>query len=224
MVPAAGTGSRFGADRPKQYLALAGRTVLARSLAPLLAEPRIAGVVLVTAEGDEAWREVVAEDDRVTAVTGGAERCHSVLAGLDALAGRAAADDWVFVHDAARPCLTGGELDRLFSALADEPVGALLALPLADTLKRADGEGRAEATVPRTGLWRALTPQVFRYDGLRVALAAAIAAGELVTDEAAAMEWSGHRPRLVPGAPGNVKITGPEDLELAAAVLAAGKA
>ncbi|MEJ2514754.1 MAG: 2-C-methyl-D-erythritol 4-phosphate cytidylyltransferase [Gammaproteobacteria bacterium] len=221
VVPAAGAGRRFGAGRPKQYLSLAGRPVLSRALAPLLAEPRIKGLVLVVAEGDDAWRDAVGEDHRVETVIGGAERCHSVLAGLDALAGRAAGEDWVFVHDAARPCLTEAEVAALFRALAGEASGALLAVPLADTLKRADDEGRARATVPRDGLWRALTPQVFRYGALRAALAAAIAEGELVTDEAAAMERAGHRPRLVPGASGNIKITGPADLDLAAAVLTA---
>jgi 2-C-methyl-D-erythritol 4-phosphate cytidylyltransferase len=146
-----------------------------------------------------------------------------VLSGLEALADRAAADDWVLVHDAARPCLSTAEIEALFSEIGDDPVGGLLALPLADTLKRADDEHRVAATVPRAGLWRALTPQMFRYGLLREALAAAVAAGVAVTDEAAAMERAGHRPALVAGSGANLKVTTPEDLALAEAVLRARK-
>jgi 2-C-methyl-D-erythritol 4-phosphate cytidylyltransferase len=144
-----------------------------------------------------------------------------VLAGLERLAELATADDWVLVHDAARPCLSEVDLDRLLDALAEEPVGGLLAVPLTDTLKRADSAGRAEATLDRAGLWCAQTPQMFRFGLLRAALSVALADGVLVTDEAAAMERSGHRPQLVEGTAGNLKVTGPGDLQLAEAVLAA---
>jgi 2-C-methyl-D-erythritol 4-phosphate cytidylyltransferase len=219
VVPAAGRGNRMGGAVAKQYLALHGKPLLAHALAPLLACERIAAIVLVVGAGEMAWQALASGDARLWPVPGGAERCHSVLNGLDRLAGEAAADDWVLVHDAARPCLSGGELERLFTTLADDPVGGLLALPLADTLKAADDDGRVGRTVPREGLWRALTPQMFRYGLLRAALAAAIEAGVAVTDEAAAMEFAGHRPMLVPGDAANLKVTGPEDLALAEAVL-----
>jgi 2-C-methyl-D-erythritol 4-phosphate cytidylyltransferase len=152
----------------------------------------------------------------VRTVPGGAERCHSVLNALELLAGHAAADDWVLVHDAARPCLRPADLACLLDTLAEDPVGGLLAVPVRDTMKRADIGDRVETTVDRNGLWHALTPQMFRLQALREALGKAIAAGVLVTDEAAAMEWAGHRPRLVAGAGDNLKITRPEDLPLAA--------
>jgi len=219
VVPAAGSGRRMGAEVAKQYLPLCGRPVLAHALAPLFACERIAAVVLVVASGDERWTGIVSPGERLLIAAGGAERCHSVLGGLEALAGRAAEDDWVLVHDAARPCLSGEELGRLFDALEGDSVGGLLATPLADTLKTADEAGRVAKTLPREGLWRALTPQMFRFGLLHRALAAAVTAGVMVTDEAAAMEHAGYRPALVAGHAANIKITGPEDLALAAAVL-----
>ena len=219
VVPAAGTGRRMGADVAKQYLPLLGRPLLAHALAPLFASARIEAVVLVVAPGDSRWAEVIPPGPRLLTADGGAERCHSVRNGLDRLADRAAADDWVLVHDAARPCLSLEEIESLFDALSDDPVGGLLAVPLADTLKAADETGRVTCTVPRDRLWRALTPQMFRYGLLRDALAAAIAAGIAVTDEAAAMEHAGHRPVLVAGRAANLKVTSPEDLALAEAVL-----
>jgi 2-C-methyl-D-erythritol 4-phosphate cytidylyltransferase len=219
VVPAAGSGRRMGAAIAKQYLPLRGRPLLAHALAPLLACERIDAVVLVVAADDTRWRECVPQGDRLLTATGGAERCHSVGNGLARLADRAADDDWVLVHDAARPCLSGAELDALFSALAADAVGGLLAVPLADTLKAADESGRVVRTLPRDGLWRALTPQMFRYGLLRDALAAALAAGIAVTDEAAAIEHAGHRPVLVTGRAANLKVTGPQDLALAEAIL-----
>jgi 2-C-methyl-D-erythritol 4-phosphate cytidylyltransferase len=144
-----------------------------------------------------------------------------VLNGLEALADRAAAEDWVLVHDAARPCLPAADVEALFEQLEQDAVGGLLALPLADTLKRVDDQHRVADTVPRDGLWRALTPQMFRYGLLSTALAAAIDSGEHVTDEAAAMELAGHRPALVAGSGANLKVTTPADLALAEAVLRA---
>ncbi|HKK02391.1 MAG TPA: 2-C-methyl-D-erythritol 4-phosphate cytidylyltransferase [Gammaproteobacteria bacterium] len=229
VVPAAGSGRRMGSAVAKQYLPLLGRPLLAHALAPLLASERLDAVVLCVAPEDRAWREAAGDDSGVHAhgeagqrlliATGGEERCHSVLNGLQRLADRAAEDDWVLVHDAARPCLSDAELKSLFSALADDPVGGLLAMPLSDTLKAADETQRVLRTLPRDGLWRALTPQMFRYGLLREALADAVAAGLAVTDEAAAMERAGHRPALVAGSAANIKVTTPEDLALAEAVL-----
>ncbi|NHA15281.1 2-C-methyl-D-erythritol 4-phosphate cytidylyltransferase [Thioalkalivibrio sp. XN279] len=219
VVPAAGSGRRMGAATAKQYLPLRGRPLLAHSLAPLLSCSRIDAVVLVIAAGDRRWQEAVSPGPRILTAPGGVERCHSVLSGLEALADRAAEDDWVLVHDAARPCLSSADLESLFAEIGNDPVGGLLALPLADTLKQADDEHRVVGTVPREKLWRALTPQMFRYGLLRRALADAVEAGEPVTDEAAAMERAGHRPALVAGSGANLKVTTPEDLALADAVL-----
>lgn len=219
VVPAAGTGTRMGAAVAKQYLPLRGRPLLEHALAPLLACERIDAVVLVVARYDRRWQEFAPGNERLLTAIGGERRCDSVSSGLERLADRAADDDWVLVHDAARPCLSSVELASLFETLADDPVGGLLAVRLADTLKAADASGRVVRTVPRDGLWRALTPQMFRYGLLRRALADAIAAGVAVTDEAAAIEHAGHRPVLVEGCAANLKVTDPEDLALAEAVL-----
>lgn len=218
LVPAAGIGKRMGSVVPKQYLPLAGRPVIAHALATLLAHPRIAGVVVAIGAEDEGWPTVAVELASVKplrVVTGGAERCHSVLNGLEALRKWAMLNDWVLVHDAARPCLTTEDLDRLFAELAEDSVGGLLAVPVRDTLKQADDAGRVAATVDRSRLWHALTPQMFRLGMLHEALRAALARGLLVTDEAAAMEAAGYAPRLVEGRADNLKITRPEDLALA---------
>ncbi len=218
LVPAAGAGRRMGSTVPKQYLPLLGRPVIAHALTILLDHPRIDGVVVAIDARDEWWPTVVAGLDAaklLPSARGGAERCHSVLNGLETLRERAAPNDWVLVHDAARPCLTPADLDRLLSELADDPVGGLLAAPVRDTLKQADLAGRIAATVDRSRLWHALTPQMFRLGMLHDALRAALARGLLVTDEAAAMEATGFAPRLIEGRMDNLKITRPEDLALA---------
>jgi 2-C-methyl-D-erythritol 4-phosphate cytidylyltransferase len=150
---------------------------------------------------------------------GGARREHSVACGLDALEGAAQDTDWVLVHDAARPCLRRHDLDLLFDALDADAVGGLLAVPVSDTLKRADGERRVCATVARDGLWRALTPQMFRHGLLRRALRLCMERDRLVTDEASAIESLGLQPRLVRGRADNIKVTNPEDAALAEAIL-----
>lgn len=216
VVPAAGVGARMGAEVPKQYLPLLGRPLIEHTLERLLSHPRIAGVVVAVAAGDGRWRALgLAGQPGVTTVTGGAERCHSVLNALAWLLGQGRGGAWVLVHDAARPCLSHGEIDRLLETLADDPVGGLLGLPVRDTMKRAGAQDRVAGTVPREGLWHALTPQMFRTGALHAALGSALARGELVTDESSAMELAGHAPRLVPGRPENIKVTRPEDLALA---------
>jgi 2-C-methyl-D-erythritol 4-phosphate cytidylyltransferase len=209
----------MGGETAKQYLPLRGRPLLAHALAPLLASARIEALVLVVARDDSRWHSVVTGSERVLTATGGAQRADSVMAGLERLAERATPDDWVLVHDAARPCLSVGEVESLFLEIGDDPVGGLLAVPVADTLKVAGEDHRVARTLPREGLWRALTPQMFRYGLLREALAGAINAGVAVTDEAAAMELAGHRPALVAGRAANIKVTTPGDLALAEAVL-----
>lgn len=211
----------MAADCPKQYLDLAGAPVLQRTLDALLALGNLDTVVVALAADDSWWRALPAAGyPRIATTTGGARRADSVLACLEALADRAAADDWVLVHDAARPCLARGELERLVHALCDDPVGGLLALPVSETVKRGDSNGKVVETVDRDGLWLAQTPQMFRYGALKSALASALQAGLPVTDESSAMELAGHRPRLVAGEPENIKITRPGDLRVAARNLA----
>jgi 2-C-methyl-D-erythritol 4-phosphate cytidylyltransferase / 2-C-methyl-D-erythritol 2,4-cyclodiphosphate synthase len=227
IVPAAGRGIRFaaGADSPpKQYAQLNGATVLQWSLRALLAEPRVHAVVVAVAADDAHWAALAAQlnHPKVLTTTGGASRQETVANGLDFLGERAAADDWVLVHDAARPCLNSADLCALLDAVgAGEgtaaAVGAVLAAPIVDTVKRELAEH--VATVDRRGLWRALTPQVFAFAALRHALKEAALAGVAVTDEAQAVERMGLHPALVPGSPFNVKVTSASDLELAGTIL-----
>jgi 2-C-methyl-D-erythritol 4-phosphate cytidylyltransferase len=216
VVPAAGVGSRVGAAVPKQYLPLRGRAVIDHALDPFLDHPAVAGVVLALSAGDGWWQATAhAGHPRIRRVEGGPERCHSVLNALDHLAAVAAPEDWVLVHDAARPCLRREDLERLM-AIDPGECGGLLARPIHDTVKRSGADGRVAATLPREDLWRAFTPQMFRLEPLRGALRAALDRGERVTDDASAMELAGFSPVLVEGQGDNLKITRPEDLELAA--------
>lgn len=215
VIPAAGIGSRMRADRPKQYLQLAGRTILEHTLDCFLDHPRLKGLVLSLAADDPFWPALpCATDLRIQRVEGGAERADSVLAGLLRLVELGAQEgDWVLVHDAARPNLARSDLDRLLAELADDPVGGLLAVPARDTLKRIGADGRVAETVDRSLIWQAYTPQMFRFAALHRALADALVAGVAVTDEASALEWAGQAPKLVEGRADNLKITRPEDLE-----------
>ena len=218
IVPAAGSGSRFGAEKPKQYLSLLGRPLIFHTLAALVACPQIERVWVVLSPDDpywlqHDWSELGAKLETVRC--GGETRAESVTNGLRAAAMVAADDDWVLVHDAARPCLSGEMLATLFADLADDPVGGILAVPVADTLKRADAEQRVVATEPRDGLWQAQTPQMFRYSRLLEALKSCAA----VTDEAGAIEALGLRPKLVRADTTNLKVTYPADLALAAMIL-----
>jgi 2-C-methyl-D-erythritol 4-phosphate cytidylyltransferase len=221
VMPAAGVGRRFGEQRPKQYAPLQGRTVIEWALAPFLSDRRCAGVVIALAAGDPYWPETAARLPAVTVAPGGAERSGSVRNALAALNGRAAPDDWVLVHDAARPCLATRDLDRLLERVGSHPVGGLLAASASDTLKRAGTAGEVDQTVDRAGLWRALTPQMFRHSRLCEALDKAAAAGRFPTDESQALEWLGERPLLVEGSAANIKITTADDLLLAQALLGA---
>jgi 2-C-methyl-D-erythritol 4-phosphate cytidylyltransferase/2-C-methyl-D-erythritol 2,4-cyclodiphosphate synthase len=224
IVPAAGSGARFSASAPasvpKQYAPLQGATVLEWSLRALLAEPRVHAVVVALAADDDRWPSVAAklQSPKLKTTIGGANRQDSVTNGLDALAELAAADDWILVHDAARPCLNAADLSALLDAVdTATAAGAVLAAPIVDTVKRESGDQLA--TVDRRGLWRALTPQVFAFAELRHALKDATLAGIEVTDEAQAVERMGLRPTLVQGSPFNVKITRLSDLATAAKIL-----
>ncbi len=242
IVPAAGRGERFASAThglPKQYTTLAGRSVLEWSLRALLAEPRVHAIVVVLAANDPHWPAISAKlnSPKLLSTIGGAQRQDSVMNGLDFLLPKAASEDWILVHDAARPCLSGEDLAALIDAVASVPgnaasdaapaaAGAVLAAPIVDTVKRelpaSDASQSAPAgieTVDRTGLWRALTPQVFGFAQLRRALQDALQAGVAVTDEAQALERLRLRPKLVRGSPFNIKVTRVEDLELAARIL-----
>ena len=215
MIRAAGVGARMAADRPKQYLQVGGRTILEHSLNCFLDHPSLKGVVVSVAADDPFWPDLAcARDPRIQRATGGRERADSVLNALLLLHAQGAADgDWVLVHDAARPNLSRDDLDHLLLELADDPVGGLLAVPARDTLKRADAHGRVEATVDRSTIWQAYTPQMFRLGALHRALADSLVADVAITDEASAIEWSGQAPRLIEGRNDNIKVTRPEDLE-----------
>jgi len=217
VVPAAGTGARMGSVVPKQYLQLGDRVVLDHCLGALLACPWLSGIVVAVAADDPYWpaTHVRYRARGVHAVTGGEERCHSVLRALDHLAGMADDRDRVLVHDAARPCVRVADIERLITQVGDDENGGLLAIPVTDTLKRSAAGDRVGATVDRTCLWRALTPQLFRIDLLRAALEATLCSGLAVTDDAAAMEHAGYAPLLVHGASDNIKITVADDLALA---------
>ncbi len=214
VVPAAGRGTRFGGEHPKQYLPLAGETVLAQTLRRLDAAAP-AAILVGTATGELGAIRVPALHAPLRSFIGGAERALTVMNGLAALEREAHPDDLVAVHDAARPCLRIADFLAVIEAARSSPSGALLARPVADTVKRADEAGCVAATADRRGLWLAQTPQVFPYGKLRAALADGVAAQAPLTDEASAIERLGGRPRLVMGHPDNIKITLPEDLRLA---------
>ena len=220
LIPAAGSGSRMGAALPKQYLEVAGRPLLYHALRALARHPRIEQVfvVLAPADGNYArydWSEFGSKLEPL--YCGGGTRAASVFNGLIAARDTLAGADWVLVHDAARPCLGREELDRLFGELADDATGGLLAVPVSDTVKRANRESHVAATEPRDNLWQAQTPQMFRYRLLVEALRTADP--ERITDEASAVEALGLKPRLVMGSTRNLKVTYPEDLELAGMIL-----
>lgn len=223
VIPAAGVGKRMQADRPKQYLELHGHTVLEHTLSRFFDHPRISGVVVVVTDGDPYWQELAISHPKLMTASGGEERCHSVLNALQVLRAQADDNDWVLVHDAARPCLRREDLDQLIDTLAQHPVGGLLGLPVADTVKRTGADDMVIETVPREHLWRALTPQMFRLGELHQALEDALKNNQLVTDESSAMELAGKAPKMVEGHGDNIKITRPQDLRLAELYLAEQK-
>jgi 2-C-methyl-D-erythritol 4-phosphate cytidylyltransferase len=219
LIPAAGSGARFGAAVPKQYVEIAGYPMLVHAVRALAAHPDIEVVFVVLAIDDQRFAKIdwTAFGSRVAPLyCGGPTRRASVHNGLIATADTIDPDDWVLVHDAARPCLDPEALARLIDTVAGDSVGGILAVPVADTLKRAGDDGRVVGTEPRAGLWQAQTPQMFRHGVLLQALGAA---GE-VTDEAAAVESIGLAPRLVTGSTRNLKVTFPEEVAVAAALLA----
>jgi 2-C-methyl-D-erythritol 4-phosphate cytidylyltransferase len=216
IVPAAGVGKRMGTEVPKQYLEVGGKPVLQHTLERLLSVETIAGINVALGEEDGFWPDLPFTDHpRIRAVPGGRERADSVYSALLHLEDRAKPDDWVLVHDAARLCITRSDVLRLIETLRDDPIGGILALPVSDTLKTVDNQ-YITGTPDRRQVWRALTPQMFRYGLLRQALFDAAEQNRLVTDESSALELAGYRPCIVEGRPDNLKITRPEDLPLAA--------
>ena len=213
IVPAGGRGTRFGDGIPKQYVEVAGQPLLAHTLHALLLHPGVSGALVALPAEDPYWPGWTSLAGKpILACTGGETRADSVLAGLEALPDDVRADDFVLVHDAARPLLRHPDLDALLERGRNDPVGAILATPVRDTLKRAGDDGGIDATEPRERLWRALTPQLFRRLQLTRALQAAREAGIVPTDEAMAMERLGHRPLLVEGSEDNLKVTTRADL------------
>ncbi|MCB5187815.1 2-C-methyl-D-erythritol 4-phosphate cytidylyltransferase [Methylobacillus caricis] len=220
LIPAAGSGSRMGSELPKQYLPLLGKPLIHHAIAMFVQVPRIASVHVVISADDALWDERAVDYGNKFQVhrNGGATRAATVLNGLNAMADEVDSQDWILVHDAARPGLSASLLASLLDSLEHDEVGGLLAIPLADTLKRADPQQRVSNTEPRDGLWQAQTPQMFRYEILQRALQLA---GGAPTDEAQAVEALGLKPKLVPGELRNLKITYPQDLRIAAAILLA---
>lgn len=221
VVPAAGVGKRFGAAVPKQYLPLLNQTVCEHTLQRLLQLPEIRRIVVCLGSDDTQFRQLeIARNPRIATTPGGVERCHSVLNGLKALQAEADGNDWVLVHDVARPCVRPDDIRKLLREVENaSAIGGILANPVRDTMKRSNSQNQIIETVCRNQLWHALTPQLFRLGELRAALQSALDDNALVTDEASALERAGHQPLLVEGHPDNIKITHPQDLPLAALFL-----
>lgn len=219
VIPAAGVGKRMRANKPKQYLRLLNKTVLEHTLNCFLNHQLIAGIVVVVSDGDEYWSGITlpATDKAMHLASGGSERMHSVLNGLQLLDKLGVErDTWILVHDAARPCLTQAEITKLIYELQHDSVGGILALPVRDTMKREkETTGKILHTENREGLWHALTPQMFRLGMLEQALSQGIKESLSITDEASAMEAAGYQPKLVEGLASNLKITRASDMPLA---------
>lgn len=216
IVPAAGIGTRMLADRPKQYLELDGQTILELTIRRLASHPSVTGIIVAITKDDPWWPTISFDDDIVVHVAeGGQERADSVLNALNKLAKITNDDPWVLVHDAARPCVRHDDLDAMLAALVQHPIGGILAIPVNDTVKRVDASQQITKTVCRKGLWRAMTPQMFRLQALSNALVQAKRRDLIVTDDASAIELAGFQPMIVEGHPDNIKITLPQDLALA---------
>ncbi|MDP7193774.1 MAG: 2-C-methyl-D-erythritol 4-phosphate cytidylyltransferase [Arenicellales bacterium] len=220
LIPAAGSGTRFGSQRPKQYHFIKGKPVLAHTLERIAQVKAIRGIAVGLSVEDANW-EVLEKPstENLWTYTGGVTRADTVRRGLDSLSAKAVAGDWVLVHDAVRPCIQHADVQRLINEVAFSPEGGLLGIPVRDTIKRETGQGRVATTVPRVGLWRAQTPQLFPLDTLTTALDQAHSSGRGCTDEAEAIEQLSLTPRLVESDWCNLKITSPADLVLAELIL-----
>ena len=220
IVPAAGVGSRMCAAKPKQYLLLNGQTILEHSLSRLLELPFLKGIVVAIANDDDDWPSLaVSAHPLIHRVEGGVERADSVLNALQFLQHKLSENDWVMVHDAARPCVRVSSIEMLCAQLAEDNVGGILALPVTDTVKKVNEGNAIEQTIDRRVLWQAQTPQLFRYALLRDCLAQTLARQENITDEASALELCGYTAKVVEGSSDNIKVTRPGDLALAEFIL-----
>lgn len=219
VIPAAGIGARMKADRPKQYLELAGKTILEHTLEKLIAFPLLEKIVVAISPDDEYWPDIELKNHpKIESCEGGLERYDSVLNGLKHLTCLGVkGDNWVMVHDAARPCISHVDLKKLYQSANDQ--GSLLGLQVRDTMKRTDTNGQILSTVDRDNLWHALTPQLATLDTLSSAISKALDDEIKITDEASALEYAGLSPKMVAGDPSNIKVTRPDDLELAEAYL-----
>ncbi|MFV2059579.1 MAG: 2-C-methyl-D-erythritol 4-phosphate cytidylyltransferase [Gammaproteobacteria bacterium] len=216
IVPAAGVGSRMQQSLPKQYLKIDNKTILDHTLEKLTSHDSIKGVVVAISKTDEYWpKHQSINNKEIITTEGGAERFESVFNGLQAISDKCTTNDWVLVHDAARPCLSLNDITKLISKVKDDDIGGLLATPVRDTMKRANSYGKILHTTERQYLWHALTPQMFRYGMLVDALEFAIKSDMVITDEASALEAKGYQPLLIEGSCNNIKITRPDDLALA---------
>jgi 2-C-methyl-D-erythritol 4-phosphate cytidylyltransferase len=220
IVPAAGMGSRMGSEIPKQYLTLGAKTIIEHTLERLLGLPCLVGIVVVVAETDTHWPGLtISKHPLIHSVAGGAERAASVLNGLNYLHEKIQPQDWVLVHDAARPCVTLANIETLCATLSEDAIGGILATLVSDTLKQVETKNTIIKTIDRRSLWQAQTPQLFRYKLLFDCLSQTLARGENITDEASALELCGYAPKVVEGRNDNIKITRSDDLLLAAFIL-----
>lgn len=213
VIPAAGSGSRMQCDTPKQYLDVLGKKIIEHTIEVFIRSKHVQKVIVCLPENDSVFNSLtVSESPKVDVTAGGKSRAESVLNGL--LAIEAADDDWVLVHDAARPCFTANLLNTLIEGLVDDAVGGIMAVRAKDTLKLSDSDSRINATVDRSTIWQAQTPQMFRFQLLKASLRAALSESVNITDEASALEWAGYKPKLIEGDARNIKVTTPDDLEL----------
>jgi 2-C-methyl-D-erythritol 4-phosphate cytidylyltransferase len=216
VVPAAGMGKRMSADCPKQYLKINDKTVIEHTIEKLLNVERLQKIIIAVSEHDQHWQTIeLLKNPRIEIVNGGVERCISVFNGLLALDKKCNNNDWVLVHDVARPCVSVNDINKLIDQLTDKTVGGLLATPVTDTVKQVDSDGYVIETLDRSCLWRAQTPQMFRFQLLLNALEQSINSGESITDEASAVELAGFSVAVIEGSSENIKITRSEDLPLA---------
>jgi len=214
VIPAAGVGSRMGVDKPKQYISINDKTIIEHTIDCFIDREEIEKIVVAISKEDEFWPTLsISNHDKIIVAPGGEERYQSVLNSLQILSGKAEANDWVLVHDAARPCLNQSAIDRLIIELRTHDVGGILALPCRDTMKRANETGEIDKTVERESLWHAQTPQMFKYEKLLSAIEDALTKKVVVTDESMAMERLGYKPLLVQGHQENIKVTHKDDLE-----------
>ncbi|MAS81213.1 MAG: 2-C-methyl-D-erythritol 4-phosphate cytidylyltransferase [Legionellales bacterium] len=214
VIPAAGEGLRMGVDKPKQYISINNKTIIEHTIDCFIYREEIEKIIVAISKEDEFWSTLeISDHDKIMTVSGGKERYQSVLNSLKMLSSEAEDDDWVMVHDAARPCLNQSAIDRLIIQLKGHDIGGILAMPCRDTMKRSNDTGEIDETVERQSLWHAQTPQMFKYGKLLLAIQDALKNKAVVTDEAMAVERLGFKPMLVLGHQGNIKLTYKDDLE-----------